>query len=290
MERTTGSRSNRRIRWLIEGNMAQARTIEPATAGGFGATGRKDRWWIGPVATALGFGAFIIYSTFRAIYNNDYQLGMGTKILENHSHMISPFYSPLIVIPWLPAWISPAFLILWAPGGFRVTCYYYRKAYYRSFFLDPVGCAVGEPSSFCGFKRGRDYKGETRLLLFQNLHRYFLYVALIFLCLLGYDVILSCRWPDGFGLSVGTLVLAANVTLLTLYTTSCHSFRHLVGGRLDRFSRTPSGQLLFRLWSWATALNKQHMLWAWTSLFSVGFADFYVWMVASKTITDFRLI
>ena len=139
----------------------------------------------------------------------------------------------------MPAWISPAFLILWAPGGFRVTCYYYRKAYYRAFFLDPVGCAVGEPSSFCGFRRGREYKGETRLLIFQNLHRYFLYLALIFLALLAFDVVLSCRWPDGFGVSVGTLVLAVNVALLTLYTTSCHSFRHLVGGRLDRFSATP---------------------------------------------------
>ena len=58
--------------------MTQARTIEPAAAGGFGATERKDQWWIGPVATGLGFGAFIIYSTFRAFYNADYQLGMGT--------------------------------------------------------------------------------------------------------------------------------------------------------------------------------------------------------------------
>jgi hypothetical protein len=271
--------------------MAEARTIEPATATrGFGATERKDKWWIGPLATGLGFGAFIVYSTFRALYNSGYQLGMGTTTLPEHSYMISPFYSPLIVLPWLPAWISPAFLILWAPGGFRVTCYYYRKAYYRAFFLDPPGCAVGEPSSLCGIKRGKDYKGETRLLLFQNVHRYFLYLALIFLCLLTYDVILTLRYPSGFGLSVGTLVMAANVTLLTLYSTSCHSFRHLVGGRLDRFSRTSFGKICYRMWTGATALNQNHMLWAWCSLFSVGFADFYVWMVASGTITDIRII
>jgi hypothetical protein len=272
--------------------MAEARTIERATTTrGFGATERKDKWWISPLVTGLGFGAFIVYATFRAFYNDGYVLGMGTKTLaEQHSYMISPFYSPLIVFPWLPKWISPAFLILWAPGGFRVTCYYYRKAYYRAFFLDPVGCAVGEPSSFCGIKRGKEYKGETRLLLFQNLHRYFLYVALIFLCLLTFDVILTLRWPNGFGLSVGTLVMAANVALLTLYSTSCHSFRHLVGGRLDRFSATPFGQFCYRMWSGATALNQNHMLWAWCSLFSVGFADFYVWMVASGVITDIRII
>jgi hypothetical protein len=270
--------------------MTQARTIERPSAGGFGATERNDPWWIGPVATALGFGAFIIYATFRAFYNADYHLGMGTGHLQGHAPMISPFYSPLIVLPPSLSWISPAFLILWAPGGFRVTCYYYRKAYYRAFFLDPVGCAVGEPSSFCGFGRGRGYKGETRLLIFQNLHRYFLYLALIFIALLAYDVALSCRWPDGFGVSVGTLVLAVNVALLLLYTTSCHSFRHLVGGRLDGFSRTAAGKVAFRLWTGATALNKSHMLWAWASLFSVAFADFYVWLVASQTITDIRLI
>ena len=116
----------------------------------------------------------------------------------------------------------------------RVT-YYYRKAYYRALFLDPVGCCVGEPSRFQWHPgAGREYQGESRLLLFQNLHRYFLYLALVFLVILALDVVHSCRWPDGFGLSVGTLVLAANVALLTLYTTSCHSFRHLIGGLLGR--------------------------------------------------------
>ena len=149
----------------------------------------------------------------------------------------------------MPAWISPAFLILWAPGGFRVTCYYYRKAYYRAFFLDPPACAVGEPR--------KSYRGETRLLLFQNLHRYFLYLALIFLVLLAIDVVHACLWPtaDGgltFGISVGTLVLAANVTLLTLYTFSCHSLRHLVGGNVDCFSCVALGQARYKLWKGAS--------------------------------------
>jgi hypothetical protein len=269
--------------------MAHAQTIDPA-AGGFGATERRDPWWAGPLATGLGLGAFIIYATFRACYNAEYRLGVGTGVLDGHAYLLSPFYSPLIMLPVSLAWISPAFLILWAPGGFRVTCYYYRKAYYRAFFLDPVGCAVGEPSRFCGIRRGREYRGETRLLIFQNLHRYFLYLALVFLVILTIDVVHSCRWPDGFGVSVGTLVLAVNTTLLTLYTASCHSFRHLIGGRLDGFSHAPLGKLRHRLWSSASALNKLHMPWAWASLFSVAFADFYVWMVASGTITDVRLI
>jgi hypothetical protein len=275
------------------GTVEAVNEVSPARVG---ANDRKDRWWTGPLLTGLGLGSFVVYSTYRAVYNGHYHVGPETGFLENHSYLLSPFYSPLFALPASLSWISPAFLILWAPGGFRVTCYYYRKAYYRSFFLDPAGCAVGEPSSFCGFKRALAYRGETRLLLFQNLHRYFLYFALIFLVLLAKDVVHACTWPNptgkgsSFGISIGTLVLAANTTLLTLYTFSCHSLRHLVGGRLDCFSKSPVTQVRSRLWSWVSVLNKKHMLWAWASLFMVGFADFYVWMVASGRIADPKIL
>src|SRR5437764_14272586 len=108
--------------------MAQAQSIHPRTACGFGATERRDPWWAGPLATGLGLGAFLVYATFRALYNADFRLGAGTGVLEDHAYLLSPFYSPLIVLPRSLAWISPAALILWAPGGFRVTCYYSRQA------------------------------------------------------------------------------------------------------------------------------------------------------------------
>src|SRR5262245_42661301 len=124
--------------------------VAPATVPErLGATARRDAWWVGPLATALGLGAFIVYATFRAIYNADYQV-----VRPDSAYILSPFFSPLIVVPWLPVWFSPAFLILWMPGGFRLTCYYYRKAYYRAYFLDPPACAVGEA-------RGHSYWGET---------------------------------------------------------------------------------------------------------------------------------
>jgi hypothetical protein len=256
-----------------------------ARAGGqsqLGRTERRDAWWVGPLVTGLVLGSFVVYATFRAFHNKDYHV-----VSDSSAYLLSPFYSPLIIVPWLPAWISPALLILWAPGGFRLTCYYYRKAYYRAFFLDPPACAVGEA-------RGHGYRGETRILLFQNLHRYFLYFALIFLVILAIDVVHACLWPtDGgttFGISVGTVVLAANVSLLGLYTFSCHSLRHLVGGNVDCFSCVTFGAARYKLWKGASALNKQHMLWAWTSLFMVAFADFYVWMVAAGRIEDFRIL
>src|SRR5262245_46074429 len=168
------------------------------------------------------------------------------------------------------------------PGGFRLTCYYYRKAYYRAFFLDPPACAVGEPR--------HGYRGETRLLLFQNLHRYFLYFALVFLVILFIDFVHSLRWPDGFGVSIGSLVLLANVTLLSLYAFSCHSLRHLAGGNVDCFSCVALGAARYRAWQGVSALNKRHMLWAWLSLFMVGFADLFVWMVATGRWSDPRII
>ena len=151
---------------------------------------------------------------------------------------------------------------------------------------DPPACAVGEPRN--------QYQGETRLLLFQNLHRYFMYLALIFLVILSIDVVRACvfKGDDGrmtFGVSVGSLVLLANTTLLSMYTFSCHSLRHLVGGNVDCFSCVAFGQGRYKLWKGASTLNEHHMLWAWVSLFMVGFADFYVWMVASGTIADARI-
>ena len=248
-----------------------------------GQTDREDRWWLGPLITGLGFGAFIVYSTLRAISNSHYVID------ENSAHILSPFYSPLLKFDFLPVWFSPAFLILWAPAGFRLTCYYYRKAYYRSYFLDPPGCAVGEGR--------KSYQGETRLLIFQNIHRYFMYLALLFLVFLSLDVVWACIWPapfgtegKSFGISVGTLVLLANTTLLSLYTLSCHSLRHLVGGKVDCFSCAAFGNARYKTWKGVSILNADHMLWAWCSLFMVGFADFYVWMVASGRITDYRIL
>ena len=176
--------------------MAQAEVAgssSPAHETGLWTTTRKDNWWAGLLATGFGLGVFVVYATARAVagcWVDTYHVGPGTPyLMDTHAYLLSPFYSPLLtgLIPEALAWISPAFLILWAPGGFRVTCYYYRKAYYRAFFQDPVGCTVGEPGSFCGFKRGLAYKGETRLLLFQNLNCYFLYLALTFLVLLVND-------------------------------------------------------------------------------------------------------
>jgi hypothetical protein len=175
--------------------------------------------------------------------------------------------------------ISPALFILIFPLGFRLTCYYYRKAYYRSFWMSPPACAVAEPHS--------KYTGETRApLILQNGHRWFFYAGLIFNVILTYDAIIAFKNPEGeWGhMSVGTLVLLLNATLLWLYSASCHTCRHTIGGRLRHFSKHP---IRYKLWGWVSVLNHRHPVYAWISLFGVALTDFYVRLVASGTITNY---
>lgn len=239
-----------------------------------GETERKDGWWILPLLQAIGLAGLGVYATWAAAQGAHY------LYTGNGSDYLSPFYSPVIKPAWLPTWLSPAFLILWMPLGFRATCYYYRKAYYRAFFADPVACAVGEISS-------KGYCGELKFpFILQNLHRYFLYLAIIILGFLWWDVVRASFFDGRFGVGVGTLAILASTGFLTLYTFSCHSLRHLVGGKLDCFSCAVAGGPRHKTWGFVSLLNEHHMGWAWWSLFAVCFADFYVRMVSMGIFTD----
>lgn len=249
---------------------------------------RKDAWWVQPLLVFLGLSTFIVYATWAAFQGMHYTFGP----------YLSPFYSPELFgdsphswfgpkPDWWPGFVpwSPAFLILWAPGGFRLTCYYYRGAYYKAFWADPISCTVGEPR--------KRYRGENSFpLILQNIHRYFLYLALLFLLFLSYDVWLALWFTDpvtgvtSFGVGVGTLVLATNVVLLGGYTLGCHSLRHLVGGVMDRFSRSAARLTAYKC---VGCLNRRHMLFAWLSLFMVGFSDLYIRLCSMGIWTDMRL-
>jgi hypothetical protein len=169
---------------------------------------------------------------------------------------------------------SPAFLVLWIPAGFRATCYYYRKAYYRAYFFSPPACAVSDAGA------GSKYGGENSFpLKMQNMHRYFFYLATIVLGFLWWDVVEAVYYDGGLHFSLVSLIMLINVVCLSGYSFGCHAYRHLVGGRLDCFS-CPQAKLNYTLWQRVTRLNEHHQLWAWVSLFTVGFTDFYIRQVA----------
>ena len=244
-----------------------------------GATERSDTWWVKPLAQALALGGLILYANWAAFLGADHY-----HFVQNGRDYLSPFYSPYFKPGWLPAWFSPALLILWIPLGFRTTCYYYRKAYYRVFFADPVECAVGEAR--------KAYCGEVKFpFVLQNLHRYFFYAALVVLVILWIDVVKAALFEvEGghrvIGIGGGTLAILASTGLLTFYTLSCHSLRHLVGGRLDCFSCVVAGGPRFKTWSVVSKLNEHHMAWAWWSLLAVCFADLYVRLCSMGVIQD----
>jgi hypothetical protein len=261
----------------------------------FGETVRPDAWWVQPLAVFIGFTAFIVYSTWAA-FHPLYHGQCAYWLNINGADYLSPFFSPEIFgytphalfgtapAGW-PAWLifSPAFLVLWAPAGFRFTCYYYRGAYYKAFWADPPNCAVGEPR--------KTFLGERYFpLVIQNIHRYFMYLAVIFIFILAYDA-WKAMWftsADGakhFGIGIGTLVLVVNVVLLASYTFGCHSLRHLIGGFLDEPSKRPA---CAKSYACVSCLNRRHMMWAWLSLFWVGFTDVYVRLCAMGVWHDFR--
>jgi len=259
----------------------------PLTRRRFGQTMRHDAWWVEPLVVFLILAGFVVYATWAAFQNANYTYGP----------YLSPFYSPEIFGDsphawfgpkpgWWPGWLpfSPALIILPFPALFRFTCYYYRGSYYKAFWADPPGCTVGEPR--------KKYLGERFFpLVLQNVHRYFLYVAVIFLFILGYDLWKSFWWPDlatgatSFGMGLGNLVLALNLVCLIGYTLGCHSMRHLAGGFRDQFS---SGRAFRIPYACSSCLNRAHHRWAWVSLFAVAFADIYIRLCASGVWTDPR--
>ena len=122
--------------------------------------------------------------------------------------------------------------------------------------------------------------------ILQNLHRYFLYLAFFPLFFLWADIVPALVHDGRLRLGLGGLIFVVNVTLLTGYSLSCHSLRHLVGGRLDCFSCTRRQQARYTLWQRLTSLNRHHMAWAWASLLSVTLADVYVRLLALGVISD----
>ncbi len=243
---------------------------------------RKDRWWVEPLVTVVVLVVFSVYAFWRALEAKYYT----TWGMANTLHYLSPFYSPPIQ-EWtrfkFP--ISPALYVLIFPLSFRATCYFCRRSYYRAFFWDPPACAVREIAA------RQNYTGERRFpLAMQNLHRYALYAVLVFVVFHWMHLAQAFFSTDRsgalhFGMGLGTLVLGFDTLMLSLYVFSCHSFRHLVGGFLNRFS---SRSINFGFWAKVTALNLRHGLFFWFSLASVGLADLYVRLVACGAVQDVR--
>ena len=226
--------------------------------------------WLYPTFVVLVLTIFGVYTAWVVLF----------QPVSQYPPYLSPFESPLITLGRIP----PGVFVVWAPLIFRATCYYYRKAYFRSFFWHPRSCAVPEPG------RGR-YHGETRFpWVLNNLHRFTFYVIFVQVLILVFDVVVAFDFGGRFGIGLGTVLMVVNLVLLAGYTFGCHALRHLAGGELDCFSCSRVARARWRLWKGVTVLNIRHDRWAWASLFSVWFTDAYIRLLMSGVLHDPRWI
>jgi hypothetical protein len=244
---------------------------------------RTDRWWLSPLVQAVALIVLLGYVIVRLFMRNWY-------FVPEYNYL-TPLYSPCIstlctpgsshfgtIFGELPVWIPLPIVVFPILLGFRGTCYYYRKAVYRSIVQSPTACAVAEP--------GKRYRGESRFpFIVMNSHRFFFYAATLLLLVNTYDAVLAFFPEGGFGVGLGSVILLVNVGLLWSYTLGCHSCRHILGGKLKHFSRNP---LRYRLWNQVSWFNARHMRFAWASLVSVTLTDVYIMSVSAGWISDLR--
>ena len=128
---------------------------------------RTDRWWVEPAVTFTLLVAWLLYALVRTaiaalLLRRGVPLPLAV-LLALRLGLLRPRRARLRhLVRRVPA-VRPARRCFVLPFllGFRLTCYYYRKAYYRSFWLSPPACAVAEPHG--------KYTGETRFpLILQN--------------------------------------------------------------------------------------------------------------------------
>ena len=235
-------------------------------------TQRKDNWWVMPIIIDSVIIIFVIY-TILAVFFLD-----SSKFFYQYSDM--HYYSPIWGFPlpqsildmlhW-PGTLPLAFLTIWAPLGFRASCYYERKIYYRDFFTSPPACGVNG----LDVRRGK-YTGERMFpFILNNSHRYFFYATFVLMIIQTLDFLYALT----FGIGLGTIILFVNVLFLSFYVYSCHAFRHAIGGRSDCIECGTVAKLQYKGWRFVSKLNENHGNWFWFSLGTVMVSDFYIRLI-----------
>ena len=141
----------------------------------FGETGRRDAWWIQPLVVFLGLVDLprlrdvggvpgrALHATGRISRRSTLRKSSARRRTAGSDPGRRPGPPGCRFRRRCSSCRSPAF--------FRLTCYYYRGAYYKAFWADPPSCTVGEPRS--------SYWGENSFpLILQNVHRYMLFLSL----------------------------------------------------------------------------------------------------------------
>lgn len=187
---------------------------------------------------------------------------------------IDPFYSPTILI-------IPIIAL------FRLTCYAFREDTNRHVFSHPNACAA----SIRLDAKAREYTGENSTIFkIENLHRYFMYGALVILPFFYYDLYVSLTYTGALLLRLGSVIMAIDIAALTLYLFSCHSVRSLIGGRSDCFNCMRMGRQRNWLYNVQSKLNQNHEAYAWISLVTIVFMDLFIRALIAGIHLDFVIV
>ncbi len=256
----------------------------------FGQTMRPDAWWAQPLLVFLGLGAFHRLLHLGGV-SGDELLFRAVPLAVLFAGNFRRFAAQLVwtetgLVAGAGLLFSPALLILWAPGGFRLTCYYYRGAYYKAFLGRSAGLHRRRTAQDVS-RRALVSAHHAECASLLSLSRAHLHRASSLI-----DVWKAMWFADpatgktSFGIGVGTIVLAINVVLarrLHLWLSFAAPSRRRIS-RSTFASRRPA----ISAYRCVSCLNRRHMLWAWMSLFWVGFSDLYVRLCSMGVWHDFR--
>ena len=248
-----------------------------------GPTSRRapcTRWWVEPAVTFTLLVAWLAYALVGP-------LAITTSGSTTTSRRSPPCLSASCVPESAtsgrgsessPPFVPLGLLVLPFLLEFRLTCYY-RKAYYRSFWLSPSGVR----------RRGAAWgTGETRFpLILQNAHRYFFYAAIVVSLINTYDVIRAFHGEDGgFSIGLGTIIMLVNVVLLWALTVSYPpAGTWSAAGCGTSPSIRPATGCGLRCRSSTLAMEL-----AWTTLATLLVTDAYIGLVSAGVLTDLRLV
>lgn len=238
---------------------------------------RNDKWWLVPLIEDIVIIAFIIYTL--AV-----MLTATSGMIYSKYGYVSPIYGINIIphsfytsLGW-SATLSTAWIFIWAPLGFRASCYAERKIYYRGFFATPPACQVNGVD----VRRGK-YTGERSFpFILNNFHRYFAYATFVLMVLQTLDVLVALT----YGIGIGTILMIITAVFLSLYVYGCHALRHAAGGGRNCYTCSPIAKTQYKIWSIGSKLNQHHERWFWCSLVMVMVVDIWIHLVVGNPSID----
>ena len=198
-----------------------------------GSTLRRDAWWTELLPVIIVLGGFGLYATLRAFEGAFYSLGtLSFAFLFSADRSAASLVAAFSRAAGArrPARVSRHLLLL-------------PQSLLPRIFSRSAGLRRGRASQAQISRRDQHFLSSSRMSTAT-----FYTWPLFFWAFCGTTPIKGFFFDGQFGIGVGSLILLFNVILLSFYTLSCHSLRHLAGGKMDCFSCATFGSQRAAAW------------------------------------------